>query len=1409
MRRTLNIKFLIILLVAAALLGGGVYLVHGYQEKRNAGALLRRAEQAERKGDREEAEKYLSRYLAYRPDDGEALSRYGLILAGRADTGQGRQRALFVLERALVHAPGRDDVRREAAKLAMRPELSRFQDARGHLEALLKTRADDGELELQLGECHETLGRTGKPDEARKEYLQAQAFYEKAVAHAPHQVDGFVRLARLLRGLLNEPDQADRVMDAREGKDGLIAKNPESFRAFLERAGYRKQSGLPGTADDIARARQLAPDEADVIVAAAELAGEGGNLDEARGLLGRGIERYPQDVRMYQALAELEKRAGRPEQGLAALRQGIEVFPDRPELKWGLADLLIQAGKLDEAGEAIAGLRGKDKIRTEILDYLEGRIRAGKRQWAEAIRLLEKSRALMASRPGLAPLTAQADLLLAECYERIGNPEQQLAASRRALTLAPTWAPVLLQQAQALAALGRADEAVEAYRKIVAQTPAEAATLARLLIARNLRLPADRRDWAEVQKLVEQVEKQAPDALETALLRVDFLWAKGDPAAARARLKAVRKHDPKRVEPWITLAILAGRQGKPEETLAVLDEAQKQLGDRVELRLARADYWVRHGGDEARKALAELARNPEALSPEDQVRLKDGLADAHARIGDFKEAARLWNDVAESRPADLRVALRLFDLSLQEDAKGEAPALMQQAIERLRRIEGEDGALWRYGKAAYLVERASRGDRGRLDEAHTLLAEAARRRPGWARIPLLEARIAELERNPERAIAGYLKAIEGGEKQPETILRAVQLLNQNRRQAEADRLVQGLLEESPAPATGTIGKLAAESALRQGDPKRAVALARQAVRADSTDYRDHLWLGQILREAKEPSATVEAEFRRALALGAAAPDAWLAWIDYLAATDQKPRAEQAIEVARRNLPPDQALLVLARGFERIGARDKAEEHYRAVLAARPDDPAILQAVAMFYLTSGRSPDAQPWFRKILDPNLKATPEARVTARRGLALSLSTDPNHDARQFLEAMALVDQNLREEGNNVEDQRLKALLLATRRGRRREAIATFEDLARRSAPTAGEKFLLAQLHAANRETAEARGLLLGLVADDGANPSYLAALARVLLTRGEVEEAQPWIARLEQAAPRSFAAVELRARLLQKEGKGPEAVALLDRHVQGQPDDAGPAVDLLEGMGETADAERLLRAAVARSKNPQAVLALARFLGRRGHAGEALDLCENAWKTCPPEAVSNACLFVLDAARAGDDQRQRVAGWIKQAIARAPKSVPLLFDLANLEIFRGNYREAEALMRQIITLMPGNSGPLNNLAWLLALRGEKPDEALELVNRAIALEGAVPTALDTRGLVYLAMGRTEAALKDLTEAVTANPSPVLIFHLARAQLQADRRDAARASLHKAKDAGLEENTVDSLEKEAYRKLVATLER
>ena len=105
MRRRLNVKFLILLLIASALLGGGVHLLHGFQQGRSAGGLLRRAEQAERRGDLAGAETYLSRYLAFRPDDDAALAEYSSILDRRAVTPTDRMRALQVMEQALARSP--------------------------------------------------------------------------------------------------------------------------------------------------------------------------------------------------------------------------------------------------------------------------------------------------------------------------------------------------------------------------------------------------------------------------------------------------------------------------------------------------------------------------------------------------------------------------------------------------------------------------------------------------------------------------------------------------------------------------------------------------------------------------------------------------------------------------------------------------------------------------------------------------------------------------------------------------------------------------------------------------------------------------------------------------------------------------------------------------------------------------------------------------------------------------------------------------------------------------------------------------------------------------------------------------------------------------------------------------------
>src|SRR4051794_25863324 len=108
--RRLNIKFTIILIVVAGILGGTVHLVHGYQVRRNARVLLTRGLKAEEAGDLGQAANYLQRYLGFAPGDDEALIRYGQVLDRTAQTPREQWRAFEVLDQAVGRQPGRDDL---------------------------------------------------------------------------------------------------------------------------------------------------------------------------------------------------------------------------------------------------------------------------------------------------------------------------------------------------------------------------------------------------------------------------------------------------------------------------------------------------------------------------------------------------------------------------------------------------------------------------------------------------------------------------------------------------------------------------------------------------------------------------------------------------------------------------------------------------------------------------------------------------------------------------------------------------------------------------------------------------------------------------------------------------------------------------------------------------------------------------------------------------------------------------------------------------------------------------------------------------------------------------------------------------------------------------------------------------
>jgi len=111
------------------------------------------------------------------------------------------------------------------------------------------------------------------------------------------------------------------------------------------------------------------------------------------------------------------------------------------------------------------------------------------------------------------------------------------------------------------------------------------------------------------------------------------------------------------------------------------------------------------------------------------------------------------------------------------------------------------------------------------------------------------------------------------------------------------------------------------------------------------------------------------------------------------------------------------------------------------------------------------------------------------------------------------------------------------------------------------------------------------------------------------------------------------------------------------------------------------------------------------------------------------------------------------------------------------------------------------LNNLAWLLALKEGNGDEALKHVQSAIDLRGPMPKLLDTRGIIYVKLGKHKEAVDDLEEVVAQAPSAVSYFHLAQA-FSATNQHAAAAAFQEARNRGLDRE-IDPLERNAYLQL------
>lgn len=107
------------------------------------------------------------------------------------------------------------------------------------------------------------------------------------------------------------------------------------------------------------------------------------------------------------------------------------------------------------------------------------------------------------------------------------------------------------------------------------------------------------------------------------------------------------------------------------------------------------------------------------------------------------------------------------------------------------------------------------------------------------------------------------------------------------------------------------------------------------------------------------------------------------------------------------------------------------------------------------------------------------------------------------------------------------------------------------------------------------------------------------------------------------------------------------------------------------------------------------------------------------------------------------------ILDAQTRFPDEAGLAFEHAAILEKQKKYTEAETVFRQLIAKDPRHAAALNYLGYMLADRGERLDESVSFIKRALVLEPENGSFLDSLGWAYFKSGKLDLAEENLKRA------------------------------------------------------------
>ncbi len=214
-------------------------------------------------------------------------------------------------------------------------------------------------------------------------------------------------------------------------------------------------------------------------------------------------------------------------------------------------------------------------------------------------------------------------------------------------------------------------------------------------------------------------------------------------------------------------------------------------------------------------------------------------------------------------------------------------------------------------------------------------------------------------------------------------------------------------------------------------------------------------------------------------------------------------------------------------------------------------------------------------------------------------------------------------------------------------------------------------------------------------------------------------------------------------------------------------------------------------------------ARALRLTGKADQGIALLEEALKQHGDDPLAYVSLAQV---YSDADRHAQAVKVLQDAQAKFPADDAIAFELGTVFDKAKQFADAESAFRSVLARDPENATALNYLGYMLAERGERLDESVNYLKKALALEPDNGSFLDSLGWAYYKSDKLDLAEANLKRAADQlRTNSVVQDHYGDVLVKLGRYDEAIAAFTRALD-----GDGDSIDKgEIDRKIRATKQK